>query len=149
MASISGIGVAVLSPLLVLFACSTAGQQGNASQTNLPGSTWRLVELRSSDDAVGVVRPDDPAKYELRLGKDGDAAARLDCNRGAGRWRSEAAGQITFTPMAMTRAACGAGSLDTRVARELGFVRTYLIEGDRLRLILMADGGSQLWARVP
>ncbi len=47
----------------------------------------------------------------------------------------------------MTRAACLPGSLDTRIARELVYVRTYLLKGDQLRLIMMADGGSQVWTR--
>lgn len=47
----------------------------------------------------------------------------------------------------MTRAACPPCSLDSRVARELGFVRSYILEGRRLTLNMMADGGSQLWVR--
>jgi heat shock protein HslJ len=137
--------------LVLLAACSTSGVESGSSNA-LAGSTWRLAELRSSDDAIGVVRPDDPAKYHMTLGMDGSAALRLDCNRGAGRWTSSATnptqGTITFTPLAMTRAACPAGSLDTRVARELGYVRTYLFQGDRLILVMMADGGTQVWSRT-
>ena len=48
----------------------------------------------------------------------------------------------------MTRAACLSGSLDTRIARELDYVRTYLIKDGRLILIMMAEGGSQVWSRV-
>jgi heat shock protein HslJ len=61
---------------------------------------------------------------------------------------NQTTGTMTFTSLAMTRAACPPGSLDTRVARQLGFVRTYIIEGDSLHLIMMADGGSQVWSRV-
>lgn len=132
----------------LLAACSTLGGAGGAAPNPLGGSAWQLVELQSSDDTIGTVRPEHPSRYEMRLNGDGTAAFRLDCNRGAGRWESTAPNQITFTPIAMTRAACLTGSLDTRLARELGYVRRYLLEGDRLRLIMMADGGSQVWARV-
>lgn len=142
----------VASLALSLLAASTVTSAKGEASSGLAGSTWRLAELRSSDDAIGTVRPDDSAKYEMTLGTDGAAALRLDCNRAAGRWRSSATNQttgtMTFTPLAMTRAACPPGSLDTRVARELGFVRTYIIEGDSLHLIMMADGGSQVWSRV-
>jgi len=135
----------------LLTACSTDSTQTGGSNS-LAGSSWRLVALESSDDAIGTVRSDDPAKYGMTLQADGTAALRLDCNRGTGRWMSAATnprqGTMTFSPLAMTRAFCPPGSLDSRVARELGFVRTYIIEGDTLRLIMMADGGSEIWSRV-
>jgi heat shock protein HslJ len=135
---------------VVLVACSTYGTEDEF--VDLVGSSWQLLELQSSDDSIGIVRPDDPAKYEMMLAANGTATLRLDCNRGTGRWMSTATnrtqGTMTFAPLAMTRAACPPGSLDTRVARELGFVRTYLTDGDTLRLIMMADGGSQVWSRL-
>lgn len=82
------------------------------------------------------------------LGAGGRVTLRLDCNRGPGRWEAGAPNRITFPPLAMTRAMCPPGSLDTRVARELSYVRSYILEGDRVGLILMADGGSQLWTRT-
>jgi len=124
---------------------------GNATSGDgadgLAGTAWRLAELQSSDDAIGTVHPSDPARYEMRLGADGSAALRLDCNRATGRWEASAPNRITFAALAMTRAMCPPGSLDTRVARELGYVRTYVRDGDQLRLIMMADGGSQVWTR--
>jgi heat shock protein HslJ len=149
-------GAAALA-LAFLAACTiggggASGGSGSGSAMSLAGTTWRLAELRWPDDRIGVVHPDDPAKYDMTLGADGAVAMRLDCNRGVGRWMSSATNQtqgtITFTPLAMTRAACLAGSLDTRIARELGFVRSYMVEGDRLILVMMADGGTQVWMRA-
>ena len=136
-----------LAALALLAACGPSDGAPTAPDS-LAGSSWRLVELQSNDDAIGVVRPRDPSSYTMTLGADGRASLRLDCNRASGQWRSPAPGRITFTPLAMTRAACPEGSLDTRVARELEYVRSYLREGDRLRLVMMADGGSQLWTRA-
>jgi|SRR5579875_27193 heat shock protein HslJ len=137
--------VVVSAAFAFLAGCITAsGGDGD----RLGDTAWRLIELQSSDDAIGTVYPDDPAKYEMRLGADGRITLRLDCNRGTGRWETSAPNRITFPPLAMTRAMCPPGSLDTRVARELSHVRSYILVGDRLRLILMADGGSQLWTRT-
>jgi len=134
-----------VSSALLLSACASVG---GAYTSPLAGTTWRLAELQSSDDAIGDTRPDDPAKYEISFSADGAASLRLDCNRGTGTWSSPGENQLTFTPLAMTRAFCGEGSLDTRVARELGFVRTYVRDGDTLTLNMMADGGNLVWTRT-
>jgi para-nitrobenzyl esterase len=118
------------------------------AQAPLAGTQWELVELRSPDNAIGLVRVRDSGSYTLAFEADGSVALRLDCNRGRGTWRSEAPGRLEFGPAAVTRAMCPPGSLDGRVARELSFVRVYAIQGDMLRLELMADGGQQVWRRV-
>lgn len=128
-----------------LAACSMH-QAAPPPPATLGGTSWNLVRLVSNDDAIGTVQAE-PAKYEMTLAKDGGATLRLDCNRAVGRWQSDGPNRIGFTPLAMTRAACPPGSLDTRVARELGFVRTYLLNGNELTLLTMADGGSQVWQR--
>ncbi len=139
--------ISALLSLTLVAACATTGL-GHGSPSGLAGSTWRPAELRSNGDKIGVVRPVDPSKYEMKLGADGTATMRHDCNRGKGQWKSDAANQISFTPLAMTRAMCLGGSLDARIARELGYVRSYMLERDRLTLNMMADGGSQTWTRV-
>lgn len=132
---------------VLLSACTTTTDGAGGSSADLAGTSWRLVELQSSDDAIGTVRPSDSSRYEMQLAADGSAAFRLDCNRATGRWTSTGPGQVTFTPLAMTRAMCPSGSLDTRVARELGYVRAYVLVGDRLTLNMMADGGNLVWVR--
>lgn len=117
---------------------------------SLAGSNWRLVEFRSSDDAIGVIRPDDPAKYTMSLASDGRVSMRLDCNRANGPWSSKASsqdsGSFTFGNLAMTRALCPPPSLDQQIARDAGNVRSYLLRGGNLYLNLMADGGTYVWA---
>jgi para-nitrobenzyl esterase len=136
---------------MVLGACASAppAAGGSAAEGSLDGTHWRLVELVSKSDAIGSVRPQDPLKYHLTLAAGGTATARLDCNRGTGSWSvtpsGPAGGKLTFGPMAMTRAMCPPGSLDTRIARELTEVRTYERDGDRLVLYLPADRGDQVW----
>lgn len=134
-------------------AATTATTTAEATAT-LAGSRWRLLELQSMDDSIGTVEPDDPARYTLALGTDGKVSMQLDCNRGSGTWKSVpssdgASGSFELGPMAMTRAMCPRGSLDTRIAREMGYVRSYVLKDGRLHLSLMADGGIQVWEPDP
>lgn len=116
----------------------------------LGGSHWRLVELVSSDDAIGTVRPADPAQYQMHLNADGSVNLKLDCNRANGPWSSVmspdgVSGVFKIGPVAMTRAMCAPGSLDQRIGRELQYIRSYTVKDGRLNLSLMADGGIQTW----
>lgn len=119
----------------------------------LGGTSWRLVEMQSMDDAQGIVRPDDPQKYTLMFNADGTVAARLDCNRGSGTWRNDIAnatgGTLTFGPMAVTRALCPAGSLGERLERQFPYVRSFTLRDRRLNMALMADGGILVWEPAP
>ena len=119
-----------------------------SAQAPLAGTSWELVELRSPEDSIGTVRVDDPARYTITFNADGSAALRLDCNRGRGSWRSEEPGRVEFGAVATTRMMGPSGSLDARLGRELPWVRVYAIQGDTLRMELMADGGQQFWRRV-
>jgi heat shock protein HslJ len=147
------VGIALSIVALSLAACE-ATQPGAAPQSNdtmLKGS-WSLLELQSSSDGSGDVRPDDPAKYELTLAGDGRASLQLDCNGATGVWTSSAAdqthGSITFTPLAMSRSACALGSLDTRIVQALAGVRTYSLGDGRLVLKLAGNSGDQVWMRI-
>lgn len=102
------------------------------------------------DDAQGATRIPDPARFTLRFGSDGRASLRLDCNRGAGNWKSIPAadglsGQLQLGPIATTRALCPPPHLDDRIARDLAYVRGYLLRDGKLYLTLMADGGIYEW----
>jgi hypothetical protein len=86
----------------------------------------------------------------MDLNTDGTAAMRLNCNRGRGQWsakpiRNGGEGSFSIGPLAMTRAHCPPPSLDARIARDLGFVRSFLLKEGRLYLSLMADGGIYVW----
>lgn len=131
---------------LALAACTTPGASGGGNSPLV--GTWRLVELQSSDDAIGTTRPDGPAKYEMTLNADGSVAMQLNCNRAFGQWKSEGPSEVSFGQLGMTRAMCLGDSLDTRIAQQMEFVRTYVLQGDRLSLNMFADGGNLVWDRV-
>jgi len=123
--------------LLALSGCAQFESQGATG--GLGGTSWQLVRFQGGDDTI--VTPDDRAKYTLAFGADGSFSARIDCNRGRGRWMSSAPNQLELGLMALTRAMCPPGSLYDRIVKQLPFVRSYVIKNGHLFLSLMADGG--------
>lgn len=122
----------------------------SSETTALAGTRWRLVQFQSMDDAIGTIRPEDPAAFTMALDADGSVAMALDCNRANGSWQAEpsadgTSGSFTFGPLAMTRALCPPPNLDERIGRDAEYVRSYLLRDGRLHLSLMADGGIYTW----
>jgi heat shock protein HslJ len=135
-------------------AATPAGQPSKAAAAPAPsplsGTTWRLVEIQSMDDAAGTIRADDPARYTMRLGADGRVTMVLNCNRAMGSWSAEASadphnGRFEFGPLAGTRALCPPPSLDERVVSQAQLVRGYALKDGKLHLSLKADGGIYAW----
>ena len=125
--------------LLLLAAASVLAQEPGQTAQPLGGTSWRLVKFQGSDETT--LTPDDKAKYTIEFGADGNVSARIDCNRGRGTWTSSGPNQLRFGPLALTRAMCPPGSLNDRIAKDLGYVRSYMMKDGHLFLSLMADGG--------
>jgi para-nitrobenzyl esterase len=121
----------------VVLAAFEPGRRESSSE--LAGTSWRLVKFEGGDGTTRI--PDDPARYTLQLNADGSVSARVDCNRGRGSWKSSGPGHIEFGPLALTRAACPAGSMHDQWVKQWPYVRSYVLKDDRLYLSLMADGG--------
>jgi heat shock protein HslJ len=124
------------------------------SDNPLAGTSWRLVEFQSMDDASGTIRPDDPSNYTMRLSRDGTVTMRLNCNFASGTWSAESShnsgsGRFEFGPLAATRALCLPPSMDESIAAQAKFIRSYLLKDGRLYLSLMADGGIYAWQPEP
>lgn len=115
-----------------------------ARHPDLAGTAWKLVKIVYGDDSTHV--PGDPELYTVAFGADGNAAFRIDCNRGRATWKSEGEGRIAFGPVAATRAACPPGSLHDRVLKDLPHFRSYVVERGNLFLSLWADGGTYEFA---
>ena len=125
----------LLLAFLLLAACARIAPPPET----LAGTSWQLVRFQGGDGKV--LTPDDKSKYTLAFNADGRVAARLDCNRGTGSWKSARPGQLELGPMAMTRAMCAPGSLDHEISKRLFYVRSYVMKDGRLFLSMMADGG--------
>jgi heat shock protein HslJ len=113
----------------------------------LTGTSWRLVRFHGSDDRT--LTPDDRSKYTIEFGANGQLTARVDCNRGRGTWTSAGPSQLQLGPLALTRAACPAGSLHDQIVRQWGFIRSYVVRAGHLFLALMADGGIYEYEPIP
>ena len=83
------------------------------------------------------------------FGADGSVSMRVDCNRGRGTWKSPEPGQLTFGPMALTRAMCPPGSLHHRIVKDMPSVRSYVLKDGHLFLSLMAAGGIYEFEPMP
>ena len=129
-----------LTAALLTLAVPLFGQTPpNTGAAPLAGTAWQLVRFQGSDDTV--VTPDDGSKYTLAFASDGTLAARIDCNRGRGTWTSAAPSQLTFGPLALTRAACPPQSMHDRIVKHWAYIRSYVVKNGHLFLSLMADGG--------
>jgi len=146
---------ALLGALMLASQTWAAGSAPEARSPAAPlvGTAWQLVAIQSMDDAQGTTKVADPSRFTLQFGADGRAVLRLDCNRGNGKWEAKPAldasatsGSLSFGPIATTRARCAPPNLDERLARDLGYVRSYLLKDGQLYLSLMADGGIYEWA---
>ncbi|WP_228241614.1 META domain-containing protein [Porphyrobacter sp. GA68] len=131
-----------------LAGCSTLPEL----RTPLSGSTWRLVEMQSSDDAQGTTQPGNRDRYTIKFNADGSAYLQLDCNRGRTGWEASrtgaSSGTLTFKPLASTRALCQDNGLGERLAQQLEYVRSYVIRDGQLNMSLYADGGILVWERT-
>jgi heat shock protein HslJ len=107
--------------------------------SDLAGTSWQLVKIQYSDEKT--LMPDDRSKYTITFGADGQVAARIDCNRGSGAWKSAGPNQLEFGPLATTRVMCPPGSLYDRIVKDWSTFRSYVIKDGHLFLSLMADGG--------
>ena len=124
--------------VLVLFAATAFGQ-GSPASPPLAGTSWQLVRFQGGDGKV--VTPDDGSKYTLTFSADGRIAARIDCNRGSGTWKSSVPSRLEFGPLALTRAMCPPESMHDLIVKHWPGIRSYVVKDGRLFLSLMADGG--------
>lgn len=139
--------------LLATVAMTSLGCSSEPTGFALEGTAWRLVSIQSMDDKQGTTTVQDPTKYTVEFGADGQASFQIDCNRGRGTWQAEAAGgdsgKLTFGPIATTRMACAPPTIDSQVSSALVNVRGYRVIDGRLHMSLLADGGILDWERQP
>jgi heat shock protein HslJ len=99
--------------------------------------TWQGTQMRDGTR----VTPDDPERYTLQFQPGGRVNVRADCNRGSASYVLTG-NVLNFGPIALTRAACPAGSRDTEFVNNLDAVSGQLFQGNELVLTLKADAGS-------
>jgi para-nitrobenzyl esterase len=121
-------------------------QAAQIADSPLGGTSWQVVRFRDAEGNILVAK--DPSQYTLEFIADGQLSARIACNRGRGTWKSPGISQLSFGPLALTRAMCPAEPMD-RLTRDWAAVRSYVIRDGRLYLSLMADGGIYEFQPMP
>lgn len=114
---------------------------GAVADPGLAGSVWRLVQFTGPG---GAVVPPRLERYTLSFNADGQLAMGLDCNRGSARWELQG-GRLIVSPGMMTRAFCGDGSMDSRIAADMSRIASFSLAEGRLTLTLEGDAGTYVW----
>ena len=116
------------------------GRDPAAGQKRLPlgGTAWKLVEFQSMDDTT--LKPESGATYTLAFERDGRVRIQADCNRAQGPWRSPDNVRLELGPFAATLVHCPS-ALSDQFLRDLGDVRSYVLEHGHLYLALKVDAG--------
>ena len=138
---------------VALSLAAVAGCAAENEPRTLEGTSWRLVQIESMNDAQGTTPIPDPDAFTVSFGEDGNATFQLDCNSGSGSFEAAptgdgATGSLTFGPIASTLMGCPEPSLDQEVGAALPHVRGYTFKNDQLHMSLMADGGILSWAAL-
>jgi epsilon-lactone hydrolase len=126
---------------LAQFLQEVAPAKNGVMAAGLAGTKWQMLAYQSSDDAIGRVLPDNPARYTVEFLPGNRAAIRLDCNRGNGKYAGGvgSSGSLTFGPLATTRAACAPNAINRRFEQSIPSVRSFILKDGRLFLALQAD----------
>jgi para-nitrobenzyl esterase len=113
--------------------------------TSPVGFVWKW---EGTQTPVERIVPQDPTRYTLEFLPDTTVVAQIDCNRGHGPFKLDGPA-ITIGPLAMTRMACPAGSLDSVFGQQLEAARVMFFRGDTLYLDLYADSGTMQFSQMP
>jgi heat shock protein HslJ len=132
------------STVLVLGVALAAAPHARGQTQSLPsgelgGTSWELEKFQGGDGKT--LNPSEKSRYTVAFNADGKVDVRIDCNRGRGSWSSSGPNQLTFGPLALTRAMCPSAPLNDRIALDWQHVRSYIMRDGHLFLSLMADGG--------
>ena len=109
---------------------------------NLTNKTWAWERREPNGNDIPSIYVQDPENYTLIFNDDGTFSAKMDCNNGAGNYKTPSTGSIFMELGPMQMAVCGDDSLDTSMVQIFGPVQSYRFEqeGDVLVLVWVAGG---------
>jgi heat shock protein HslJ len=94
--------------------------------------TWKLETIQSAGlGAATPVQVSNPDLYTLKLGNDGRASVRADCNTCTGPYTVDGS-TLRMGPLACTLVGCPAGSVGTTYAQVLGSRSSFQITDSHL-----------------
>jgi heat shock protein HslJ len=136
---------AVLAVVGLAAGCGKKQESAESVITSPVGFVWKW---EGTQTPVERIVPPNPADYTLEFLPDTTVVAKIDCNRGHGRYRMDGK-SILIGPLATTRMACPPGSLDATFAQQLDAARTIFFRGDTLFMDLFADSGTMKFSQLP
>ncbi len=117
---------------------------GPPAAAGLFGRMWQWVGFEDTA-GKGHVTPTAPSRYTLEFLADSTYQVVAPCGRSAGRFTIDGS-LLTLHPEPTTPADCNSDQLYTLYLAYLADVATYVLEGGRLYLNLVMDGGNLVFA---
>lgn len=109
------------------------------SEEPLAGTAWELVEILMMDDSIFT--PENPSDYTLAFSNDGMVSGRIDCNQMSGSYMVDGS-QLSFGPLATTRAMCPPDSLFDLVVQGLDSANSFVMDSEgHLHIAFGPDAG--------
>lgn len=135
-----GVGLLLTASAWAVPANYLAGEPTASGGSELSDTAWKLV--RFLPQKSHPVAPKDPALYTIVFKADGQAAIRIDCTRGIAEWYNNGEANLTFGPLAMTRAMCPRPSSTFHFNDDLAKVKFYHMQSKHLFLELVDKTGT-------
>lgn len=129
--------------IIILGVLSACSSQKTMEITDI---TWSWERFEDTAD-LNNIAVDDPSLYTLLLKSDGQYEVKADCNLSRGQYTLEGS-SLTLEPGPTTLVACEPNSLSNEYLAKLGYVATFVVDGDYLVLNLMADGGNMVFIQA-
>ena len=107
-----------------------ADRIAGAAPSELTGSAWQMVQLRTAHDSV--IRPDEIGVFSVEFGSDGKALVIGGCNRGSGSYSLTPPSGLAFGPLATTRVMCRPESISSRFLGDFSRMEAYQLVGGHL-----------------
>jgi heat shock protein HslJ len=109
---------------------SPAASGGTAQDASALAGTWKALALAPAGEAGVTIG--DPERFTAEF-RDGRLSLLADCNRCSGGYTA-AAGTLSTTPLACTRAYCASAPVDTQFTALVGSATSWTVSADRLEL---------------
>lgn len=140
--------VRIAAVLAVAGLSAGCGKKEGSSESVITSPVGFVWKWEGTQTPVERIVPPNPADYTLEFLPDTTVVAKIDCNRGHGKYQMDGK-SILIGPLATTRMACPPGSLDATFAQQLDAARTIFFRGDTLYMDLLADSGTMKFSQLP
>ncbi|MBN1408448.1 MAG: META domain-containing protein, partial [Calditrichaceae bacterium] len=115
--------------LVIILSCSIF-EPDNESK-NLVGTTWKLIEIRNSDNHL-IFKTGSDWSYWIKFQEDGSALAKDACNDCSGNYTKD--GENIDISLSCTESACSTPPPSLGYSYEINHSISYEIDSDKLKI---------------